>query len=56
MARRKQGKPRSGAGVTPNGGTTIGHEAELQARQAEAAGLDAASAWNLKMLGLGGDE
>ena len=29
MARRKQGKPRHGAGATPNGGATIGHEAAL---------------------------
>ena len=29
MARRKQGKPRHGAGATPNGGAIIGHEAAL---------------------------
>ena len=52
MARRKQGTPRSGAGGTPNDGTTIGHEAELWAMADALRGSMDAAEYKHVVLGL----
>ena len=52
MARRKQGTPRSGAGNTPNDGTTIGHEAELWAMADALRGSMDAAEYKHVVLGL----
>ena len=52
MARRKQGKPPSGAGAAPNSGATIGHEAELWAMADALRGSMDAAEYKHVVLGL----
>ena len=52
MARRKAEKPRSGAGATPNGGATIGHDAELWSMADALRGTMGAAEYKHVVLGL----
>ena len=52
MARRRPGKLRDGAGATPNGGATIGHEAELWAMADALRGSMDAAEYKHVVLGL----
>ena len=52
MARKKQGKPPSGAGAAPNSGATIGHEAKLWAMADALRGSMDAAEYKHVVLGL----